>query len=85
MRSCGSVESAGGQMEDIRVARELLSQPSIETGIRDEEEWGYGGRRMAGGGGDGRSSRNLRYLRWAGLLSAVDPRHLGRCMLQSFR
>ena len=40
-----------GQMEDIRVARELLSQPSIETGIRDEEEWGYGGRRMAGGGG----------------------------------
>ena len=68
-----------GQMEDIRVARELLSRPSIETGSRDEEEWGYGGRRMAGGGGDGRSSRNLRYQRWAGLLSAVDPRHLGRC------
>ena len=45
------------QMEDLRSARELLSQPSIETGIRGVEEWGHGGRRTPGGGcGDGRSS-----------------------------
>ena len=43
-------------MEDIRVARELLSQPSIETGIHGVEEWGHGGRRTPGGAGDGRSS-----------------------------
>ena len=36
------------QMEDLRSARELLSQPSIETGIRGVEEWGHGGRRTTG-------------------------------------